>query len=81
MGPEWQLSEQPLIAQLEAMGWSYIKGSLDNPAATGRESFAEVVQREVLRRGRRGPKHLGFAKGVAPLSSALQCFRGPRTPG
>lgn len=49
MGPEWQLSEQPLIAQLEAMGWSYIKGSLDDPAATGRESFAEVVQREVLR--------------------------------
>ena len=49
MGPEWQLSEQPLIAQLEAMGWTYIKGSLDDPAPTGRESFAEVVQREVLR--------------------------------
>ncbi|MGQ7289194.1 type I restriction endonuclease subunit R [Vreelandella venusta] len=49
MGPEWQLSEQPLIAQLEAMGWTYIKGSLDDPSATGRESFAEVVQREVLR--------------------------------
>ncbi|WP_085920000.1 type I restriction endonuclease [Halomonas sp. CSM-2] len=49
MGPEWQLSEQPLIAQLEAMGWTYIKGSLDDPAATGRERFAEVVQQGVLR--------------------------------
>lgn len=49
MGPEWQLSEQPLIAQLEAMGWRYIKGSLDDPAATGRKSFAEVVQQGVLR--------------------------------
>ena len=49
MGPEWQLSEQPLIAQLEAMGWTYIKGSLDNSAVTGRERFTEVVQQKVLR--------------------------------
>ncbi|PRY64802.1 type I restriction enzyme R subunit [Vreelandella songnenensis] len=49
MGPEWQLSEQPLIAQLQAMGWSYIKGSLSDPAVTGRASFTEVVQHKVLR--------------------------------
>ncbi|MBE0400318.1 type I restriction endonuclease subunit R [Halomonas sp. FME1] len=49
MGSEFQQSEQPLIDQLVAMGWTYCKGSLDDPAATGRESFAEVVQNKVLR--------------------------------
>ncbi|WP_445402199.1 type I restriction endonuclease subunit R [Zobellella sp. An-6] len=49
MGPEYALSEKPLIDQLLAMGWDYLAGDLDNPAATGRRSFAEVLQTGVLR--------------------------------
>ncbi|MEP4545222.1 MAG: type I restriction endonuclease subunit R [Saccharospirillum sp.] len=49
MGPELQYSEQPLIDQLVAMGWTFTTGSPENPAATGRKSFAEVLQTEVLR--------------------------------
>lgn len=49
MGPEYAFSEKPLIDQLIAMGWQFIPGHLDNPTATGRNSFAEVIQTEVLR--------------------------------
>jgi type I restriction enzyme, R subunit len=46
---EYSLSEKPLIDQLCAMGWCYVQGDLDDPAVTGRASFAEVLQLEVLR--------------------------------
>lgn len=49
MGWELQDVEQPFIAQLETLGWQYTAGSLDNPAATERDSFAEVIQQKVLR--------------------------------
>jgi type I restriction enzyme R subunit len=49
MGPEYKLSEKPLIDQLVAMGWTYAAGDLDDPAVTGRTSFAEVLQSSVLR--------------------------------
>jgi type I restriction enzyme, R subunit len=42
-GPEFELVEQPLIAQLIAMGWSITTGNRDEPSATGRESFREVL--------------------------------------
>ncbi len=41
--------ERPFVAQLRALGWTHIEGSLDNPALTGRGSFAEVIQEGTLR--------------------------------
>lgn len=49
MGPELRYCEQPLIDQLVAMGWTFTPGSLDDPQATGRNSFAEVLQTDVVR--------------------------------
>ena len=49
MGPEYLQSELPLIKQLQAQGWQYIEGCLDDAAVTGRECFAEVLQSKVLR--------------------------------
>ncbi len=48
-GPEYQDVELPFIQQLQGMGWAYIEGALDDPAATGRDSFADVIQTAVLR--------------------------------
>jgi type I restriction enzyme R subunit len=49
MGPEYLQSELPLIQQLQAYGWQYTEGSLDDATNNGRSSFAEVIQTEVLR--------------------------------
>jgi len=49
MGWELDEVENPFVAQLQALGWSYTEGSLDTPALTGRSSFAEVIQEGVLR--------------------------------
>lgn len=47
----WELDdvEKPFVAQLQALGWVYNAGSLDDPAITGRTSFAEVIQEGLLR--------------------------------
>lgn len=47
----WELDdvENPFVAQLQALGWAYHAGSLDDPAVTGRTSFTEVIQEGVLR--------------------------------
>ena len=47
----WELDdvEQPFATQLQTLGWHYLEGDLDAPAATGRTSFAEVIQEGVLR--------------------------------
>jgi type I restriction enzyme R subunit len=47
----WELNdvEKPFVAQLQALGWAYNAGSLDDPAVTGRTSFAEVIQEGLLR--------------------------------
>jgi hypothetical protein len=52
----WELNdvEQPFVAQLEKLGWTHIAGNFDNPAATLRTSFAEVIQESVLRERLRG---------------------------
>jgi type I restriction enzyme R subunit len=49
MGWELEDVEKPFVAQLQALGWAHIEGSLDDPAVTGRASFAEVIQEGVLR--------------------------------
>ena len=48
---EWELAdvEKPFAAQLQALGWTHLEGSLDDPKVTGRTSFAQVIQEEVLR--------------------------------
>lgn len=47
----WELDdvEKPFVAQLQALGWDYIEGSLDDPEVTGRTGFAEVIQEALLR--------------------------------
>lgn len=47
----WELDdvEKPFVAQLQALGWAYNGGSLDDPAVTGRTSFSEVIQEGLLR--------------------------------
>lgn len=47
----WELDdvEKPFVAQLQTLGWQHVEGSLDDPAVTGRTSFAEVIQQERLR--------------------------------
>lgn len=49
MGWELKDVEKPFIEQLEGLGWTHIEGSIDEPAVTGRTSFAEVIQEGVLR--------------------------------
>lgn len=49
MGPEYLQSELPLIQQLQAYGWQYVVGSLDDAKVSGRDSFAEVLQTKVLK--------------------------------
>ena len=49
MGWDLEDVEIPFVAQLQALGWSHIEGSIDDPAVTGRTSFAEVIQEELLR--------------------------------
>lgn len=49
MGWELEDVEEPFVAQLQALGWTSIEGSLDDPALTARSSFTEVIQEGVLR--------------------------------
>lgn len=48
----WELDavERPLVEQLVGLGWLFVEGDLDTPAATGRNTFAEVIQTNLLRR-------------------------------
>jgi type I restriction enzyme R subunit len=48
-GPEYQEVELPFIRQLQVQGWEYVQGALDDPAATARTNFTEVIQERVLR--------------------------------
>src|SRR5688572_8313997 len=49
MGWELEDVEKPFVAQLQALDWAHVAGSLDDPSITGRSSFAEVIQEAVLR--------------------------------
>lgn len=49
MGWELEDVEKPFVAQLQAVGWAHLAGSLDDPAVTERSGFAEVVQEARLR--------------------------------
>ncbi|MGS0979419.1 type I restriction endonuclease subunit R [Burkholderia glumae] len=48
MGWELEDVEKPFVAQLQALGWMHTEGSLDNPAATGRNNFIDVIQEGAL---------------------------------
>lgn len=45
---EYELVERPFCEQLEGMGWTWIVGSLDDPAVTERESFRDVWLKQRL---------------------------------
>ncbi|WNB76015.1 type I restriction endonuclease subunit R [Methylomonas koyamae] len=49
MGRELDDVEKPFVAQLQALGWQHIEGSIDDPSVTGRIGFAEVIQENLLR--------------------------------
>jgi type I restriction enzyme, R subunit len=57
---EFSQVELPLMEQLRGMHWQVVTGSIEDPAATGRASFREVLLydrlREALRRINRGPE-------------------------
>jgi type I restriction enzyme R subunit len=82
MGWELEDVEKPLVAQLQALGWTPVAGSLDDPAATGRTSFTEVIQERVLREQLRalnpGPDGLPWLDD-ARLSEAVAAIT--RLPG
>jgi hypothetical protein len=87
MGWELEDVEKPFAAQLQALGWSYVEGSLDDPGATGRSSFAELIQEGVLRDQLRAlnPGPRTFSASTRPLSpqdKALDdealCQRSPK---
>jgi type I restriction enzyme R subunit len=40
--------ELPFLEQLVALGWKHVTGNVDNPIATGRQSFREVMLRPNL---------------------------------
>ena len=42
-GSEFTLVEQPFIDQLVEMGWKYTTGNLQDPTATGRSGFRDVL--------------------------------------
>ncbi|MGO2133223.1 MAG: type I restriction endonuclease subunit R [Halomonas sp.] len=48
-GPEYTDVEKPFIDQLVGQGWDVIAGSVDDPAITHRENFAQVVMEPLLR--------------------------------
>lgn len=50
MHGNWTKFELLFVEQLTAIGWRYVADDLDQPARTGRASFAEVVQEGTLRR-------------------------------
>lgn len=50
MGWELEDVEKPFVTQLEGLGWTHIEGSIDDPVITGRSSFTEVIQEDVLRK-------------------------------
>lgn len=50
MGWEAEDVEKPFVALLERLGWEHQAGNLDDPSATGRGGFGEVLQEETLRR-------------------------------
>jgi type I restriction enzyme, R subunit len=50
MGWEIETVEKPFVEQLLTMGWRYVEGDLDVPAATCRTSFTQVIQEAALRR-------------------------------
>jgi len=56
---EYTQVELPLLEQLEGLDWSYLEGNTEDPAATERSSFREVLLRgrlrAALRRINRGP--------------------------
>ena len=50
MGWELKDVEKPFVEQLEGLGWTHISGSIDEPDASGRANFTEVIQEGVLRK-------------------------------
>jgi len=49
-GPEYEEVERPFVDQLVSMGWKFTTGNPDDPTATGRESFRDVLLLDDLRR-------------------------------
>lgn len=83
-GPEFNLVENPFIDQLVSMGWKFTTGNLDQPSASGRESFRDVLLVDDLRKALRkinldsqGQPWLDEAR-LSTAVSALQRLGAPK---
>ena len=72
MGWELETVEKPFVEQLLTMGWRYVEGDLDAPAATSRTSFTEVIQEATLRRQLHA---LNLDATASPGSTTSACRR------
>jgi hypothetical protein len=76
-GPEWEYVEQPLLAQLEALGWS----ALNWPDATAADNVERASQRAVLLEQRlrdRMPQSQNSVR-CPPARSCLRRTVGPQS--
>jgi hypothetical protein len=75
--------ESPFIDQLIDMGWKVVTGNFDQPSATGRETFREVLIKSDLRTAinrinlRDGKPCLDDAR-VSQVVSALERIAAPK---
>jgi type I restriction enzyme R subunit len=82
-GPEFTTVESPFIDQLVGMGWKPVTGNLDEPSATGRETFREVLIKSDLRKAierinlRDGKPWLDDAR-ISQAVSALERIAAPK---
>ncbi len=49
-GPEWATVESRFIDHLTRIGWKFVSGNLEDPSATGRASFRDVLIKKDLRK-------------------------------
>jgi len=83
MGWELESVERPFVGQLIAMGWNFLSGDSEDPAATLREGFRDVMQVQTLRSQLRalnlrdGKPWLDDAR-VAQAVAALTRIAAPR---
>jgi len=83
MGWELESVERPFVGQLIAMGWNFLSGDSEDPAATLQEGFRDVMQVQTLRSRLRalnlrdGKPWLDDAR-VAQAVAALTRIAAPR---
>ncbi|MEA3308340.1 MAG: hypothetical protein U9Q70_02350 [Chloroflexota bacterium] len=68
--PEYRQVEAPFIRQLQAQGWDYLKGDVDVPYLTERDSFRQVLLTERLRAALRPERLLDIVHNFTLFDSS-----------